>query len=57
MAQIFPKWTNDIPRVGLPVLTVLGGLVTFAMWFWMSPKHTDVGRSCSGRRSMRTARA
>lgn len=43
MAQIFPKWTNDIPRVALPMLTVLGGVVTFAMWFWMSPKHTDVG--------------
>jgi hypothetical protein len=43
MAQIFPKWTNDIPRVAPPVLTVLGGLAIFAIWFWWSPRHTDVG--------------
>ena len=43
MAQIFPKWTNDIPRVGAPVLTVLSGFAVFAIWFWFSPQHTDVG--------------
>ena len=43
MALIFPKWTNDIPRVGAPVAAVLGGFAIFAIWFWMSPKHTDVG--------------
>ncbi len=43
MALIFPKWTNEIPRVAAPVLTLLGGVVIFVMWYWMSPKHTDVG--------------
>ena len=43
MALIFPKWTNDIPRMGAPLLTVLGGFTVFAVWFWMSPVHTDVG--------------
>jgi len=43
MAQIFPRWTNEIPRMAPPVLLVLGGVVTFVVWFWFSPKHTDVG--------------
>ncbi len=43
MAQIFPKWTNDIPRVGTPLVGVLGACAIFALWFWGSPKHTDVG--------------
>jgi hypothetical protein len=43
MAQIFPKWTNDIPRVGAPLAVVLACFATFVVWFWFSPKHTDVG--------------
>ena len=43
MAFIFPKWTNDIPRLIAPLLAVGGGFVTFAVWFWFSPLHTDVG--------------
>jgi hypothetical protein len=43
MALIFPKWTNEIPRVAAPVLTLLSGVVVFVVWFWFSPKHTDVG--------------
>jgi hypothetical protein len=43
MALIFPKWTNDIPRVAAPVAGVLGTFAIFAIWFWASPKHTDVG--------------
>ena len=43
MAQIFPRWTNAIPVY----LTVITGFVvvigTFSVYFWMSPKHTDVG--------------
>ena len=43
MAQIFPKWTNEIPRLAPPVLTLAGALAIFVVWFWFSPKHTDVG--------------
>jgi hypothetical protein len=43
MAQIFPRWTNEIPKVAPPVLGVLGAFATFAVWFWFSPYHTDVG--------------
>lgn len=43
MALIFPKWTNEIPKVAPPVLGVLGAFATFVVWFWWSPKHTDVG--------------
>jgi hypothetical protein len=43
MAQIFPRWTNEIPRIAPPVLTVLGGVALFVVYFWFSPKHTDVG--------------
>ena len=43
MAQIFPRWTNAIPLYG----TVFGAVATvflvFSVYFWMSPKHTDVG--------------
>jgi hypothetical protein len=43
VAQIFPRWTNHLGvavGAGLPV--VLTGLV-FAIWYWFSPKFTDVG--------------
>ena len=43
MALIFPKWTNEIPRVAPPVLTVLTCVSIFVVWYWFSPKHTDVG--------------
>lgn len=43
MAQIFPKWTNEIPKVAPPFLLIGGALVTFGIWFWFSPQHTDVG--------------
>lgn len=43
MAQIFPKWTNEIPKVAPPVLAVVGAFATFVVWFWFSPQHTDVG--------------
>lgn len=43
MAQIFPRWTNEAPR-----LLTLGGLaglgaIVFAFYWWASPLHTDVG--------------
>ena len=43
MAQIFPRWTNQTPK--LITLGALGGLVAtvFAVYWWASPSHTDVG--------------
>lgn len=43
MTVLFPKWTNQ-----LPALIALGGAcaglsAVFVVWFWFSPKHTDVG--------------
>lgn len=43
MAQIFPKWTNDTPKMAGAGTLFLGGFVTFALWYWASPWHTDVG--------------
>ncbi len=43
MALIFPKWTNKAPLVvgvGTPIILV--GVV-FVIWYWFSPKYTDVG--------------
>ncbi len=43
MAQIFPKWSNEVPKVApILILLKLCGIV-FIIWFWFSPKHTDVG--------------
>ena len=43
MAQIFPRWTNQI----MIVSTVVGAFAVifgiFSVYFWMSPKHTDFG--------------
>lgn len=43
MAQIFPRWTNQTPR--LITLGALSGLVVtvFAVYWWASPYNTDVG--------------
>ena len=43
MAQIFPRWTNEIPKIAPPVLGVVGAFAVFVVWFWFSPEHTDVG--------------
>jgi hypothetical protein len=43
MAQIFPKWTNETPRL-ITLGTLAGGaLATFALYWWASPYHTEVG--------------
>lgn len=43
MAQIFPRWTNKIPfMVGAAAPIVLIGVV-FVVWYYFSPKFTDVG--------------
>jgi hypothetical protein len=43
MAQIFPRWTNQTPK--LVTLGALTGLcaVVFVVYWWFSPYHTDVG--------------
>ena len=43
MALIFPRWTNKAPvvvGVGAPILLVTA---VAAVWYWFSPKYTDVG--------------
>ncbi len=43
MAQIFPRWTNQVPLIAgaaLP-LGLIG--VILGVWYWFSPKFTDVG--------------
>lgn len=43
MAQIFPRWTNQTPR--LITIGALTGtaVLAFALYWWASPYHTDVG--------------
>jgi hypothetical protein len=43
VAQIFPKWTNQLPIVLVIVVVLIGmGSVGF-FWYYGSPKYTDVG--------------
>lgn len=43
MAQIFPRWTNETPRLITIGTLVASAAVTFAFYWWASPLHTDVG--------------
>ncbi|MEM7588804.1 MAG: cytochrome c3 family protein [Myxococcota bacterium] len=43
MSQLFPKWTNTLPKIALVITGVGLCLVVFVVWFWFSPYHTDVG--------------
>jgi hypothetical protein len=43
VALIFPRWTNRAPLViglGGPLLT---SAIVLGIWYWLSPKYTDVG--------------
>ena len=43
MAQIFPKWTNNIQTyIAVGVIVLLAGAVGF-VWYYFSPWYTDVG--------------
>ncbi len=43
MAQIFPEWTNKVPLY-LTVGAILAALlIIFLLWYFGSPKYTDVG--------------
>lgn len=43
MAQIFPRWTNQVPKKLLIGLIVLLNAVIFGVWYFFSPEYTDVG--------------
>lgn len=43
MAQIFPKWANEVPsRILLGLIIFLTALVA-GIWYFFSPEYTDVG--------------
>lgn len=41
--QIFPRWTLKIPPMIAIGASLAGPAVVGAMWYYFSPKHTDVG--------------
>ena len=43
MAQIFPKWTNQLPIVFVIVVALLGAGGVGFFWYYGSPEYTDVG--------------
>ncbi len=43
MSQIFPQWTNKLPAVLLAAVLVLGAGGVGFLWYYGSPKYTDVG--------------
>lgn len=43
MAQIFPKWADDIPRRLLLGTIVFLTAIIAGVWYYFSPEYTDVG--------------
>jgi hypothetical protein len=43
MANIFPKGTNETVLKAGAVLSVVGALVTLAVWYYFTPKYSRVG--------------
>ena len=43
MAQIFPKWTNQLPIVFVVLVVFLGAGSIGFFWYYGSPDYTDVG--------------
>ncbi len=43
MAQLFPRWTNRVPLALAALPPVVGVVAIFVIWYWFSPKFTDVG--------------
>jgi hypothetical protein len=41
--QIFPRSLNYLPLVAAVGVAVLGGGITFGIWYYFSPKNTQVG--------------
>lgn len=43
MTVLFPKWTNKLPAILALGAAATGLFVVFVIYYWFSPKHTDVG--------------
>ncbi|KPP95177.1 MAG: alternative complex III molybdopterin oxidoreductase pentaheme c subunit ActA [Bacteroidetes bacterium HLUCCA01] len=43
MAQLFPEWSNKVPRLLLIGTILLLTFIVFGFWYFASPKFTDVG--------------
>ncbi len=43
MAQVFPKWANKAPMVLGAATTAFALFAVFGVWYWFSPRFTDVG--------------
>lgn len=43
MAQIFPRWTNELPLRVAVAGALVGALVVGGVWYYFSPRYTDVG--------------
>jgi hypothetical protein len=43
VAQIFPRWTNELPLRLAIGAALAAGLVGAAIWYYFSPRWTDVG--------------
>lgn len=43
MAQIFPRWTNELPLRIAAASIVVVGLLVGGIWYYFSPQYTDVG--------------
>lgn len=43
MTVLFPKWTNKLPAMLALGAAAAGLFVVFAVNYWFSPRHTDVG--------------
>jgi hypothetical protein len=43
LTVIFPKWTNQLPAALAVAVAGMGLSVVLTVWFWFSPRHTDVG--------------
>jgi hypothetical protein len=43
LAQIFPRWTNKIPTYIAVAVALIGISVISFVWYYGSPKYTDVG--------------
>ncbi len=43
MAQIFPRWTNELPLLVAAASLVAAGALVGGVWYYFSPEYTDVG--------------
>lgn len=43
VAQLFPRWTNHLPLAIAAGLPLVGLVLVAAVWYWFSPRFTDVG--------------